>query len=89
MNFEDKLNNIYQEIANNANQIIPDEWKNIFMESEVTEGRSSVYFFYTLKRGRFYSHDIAIKFNVSKRIYKDILNELYECFKELRKIYKE
>lgn len=35
MNFEDKLNNIYQEITNNANQIIPDEWKDIFMESEV------------------------------------------------------
>ncbi|MFU0803345.1 immunity protein YezG family protein, partial [Staphylococcus warneri] len=44
MNFEDKLNNIYQEIANNANQIIPDEWKNIFMESEVTEDGGSVYF---------------------------------------------
>lgn len=50
MNFEDKLNNIYQEIANNANQIIPDEWKNIFMESEVTEDGGSVYFFYTLKK---------------------------------------
>ncbi|MGC9649487.1 immunity protein YezG family protein [Staphylococcus warneri] len=55
MNFEDKLDNIYQEIANNANQIIPDEWKNIFMESEVTEDGGSVYFFYTLKkRGRFF-----------------------------------
>ena len=54
MNFEDKLNNIYQEIANNANQIIPDEWKNIFMESEITEDGGSVYFFYTLKRGRFF-----------------------------------
>ena len=50
MNFEDKLNNIYQEITNNANQIIPDEWKDIFMESEVTEEGGSVYFFYTLKR---------------------------------------
>ena len=87
MRFEDKLNNIYQEIANNANQIIPDEWKDIFMESEVTKEGGSVFFFYTLKKeqGIFYSHNIPIKFNVSKQVYKDILNELYECFKELRK----
>ena len=55
MNFEDKLNYIYQEIANNTNQIIPDEWKDIFMESEVTEEGGSVYFFYTLKKSRVYS----------------------------------
>ena len=45
MRFEDKLNNIYQEIANNANQIIPDEWKDIFMESEVTKEGGSDFSF--------------------------------------------
>ncbi|KAA2274823.1 immunity protein YezG family protein [Staphylococcus haemolyticus] len=91
MDFENNLKNIYQNIATKVNEIMPNEWNNIFIEAEVTLEGGSIFFFYTLKNydGVFYSLNIPDDFNISEKKYNDLENELYEKFEELNLEFKK
>lgn len=81
---------IYQKVANVLIDMIPEDWKKTLLYAEVREGFSQVYFYYypTNQEKPVYSLDIPDFYNVDKRLYKELKQELYECFEELRNEFK-
>jgi hypothetical protein len=43
---EEKLNKIYEKIADNLNQTIPEEWDKVYMYGEVNEHMQKAFFYY-------------------------------------------
>ena len=71
MSFETKLNQLYKEIAQQVNDMIPTEWDNFWFNGEVKEGEGGVFFFFTPKgeEQHIFSHYIPKLYNVDKRAY--------------------
>lgn len=86
-----KMAEIYGEIANKVNDIIPDEWEKVWLYGEVLDDSSEVYFyFYSITRKKIiYSHDIPNEYKVNNSMYEDLLFELVDIIQELNLEYKE
>ena len=82
---------IYEEIANKLNEIIPDEWTNIYLYVEVLDDSREVYFYFDSINSNdiVYGHDIPITYNVDKKIYRQLLKELMKFIVDLHVEYKE
>ncbi|HDP3060961.1 TPA: antitoxin YezG family protein [Staphylococcus aureus] len=91
MTFEEKLSQMYNEIANEISGMIPVEWEQVFTIAYVTDQAGEVIFNYT-KPGsdelNYYS-DIPKGCNVSKDIFKNSWFKVYRMFDELRETFKE
>ncbi|BCN87333.1 antitoxin YezG family protein [Staphylococcus argenteus] len=91
MTFEEKLSQMYNEIANEISGMIPVEWEKVYTIAYVTDQAGEVIFNYT-KPGsdelNYYS-DIPNDCNVSKDIFKNSWFKVYRMFDELREIFKE
>ncbi|MGZ1677161.1 TIGR01741 family protein, partial [Staphylococcus argenteus] len=91
MTFEEKLSEMYNEIANEISGMIPVEWEQVFTIAYVTDQAGEVIFNYT-KPGsdelNYYS-DIPNDCNVSKDIFKNSWFKVYRMFDELRETFKE
>ncbi|HDJ3216923.1 TPA: antitoxin YezG family protein [Staphylococcus aureus] len=91
MTFEEKLSQMYNEIANEISGMIPVEWEQVFTIAYVTDQAGEVIFNYT-KPGsdelNYYS-DIPKDCNVSKDIFKNLWFKVYRMFDELRETFKE
>lgn len=81
----------YQQIGNILVNIIPEEWKEIFLYAEFREGYKKVFFYYYPETGGepVYSLDITDIFNVNDAEFDGLENELYNCFSRLREEFKE
>ncbi|MFT7827099.1 antitoxin YezG family protein [Priestia megaterium] len=88
---EEKLNNLYQDIANIAIETIPKEWSEVYLYGEVVEGAQTAYFYYHPNDSDeiIYSHDIPEIFPVSEEEYSKQWNELLDCIQELWKVFIE
>ncbi|HDC8084083.1 TPA: antitoxin YezG family protein [Staphylococcus aureus] len=91
MTFEEKLSQMYNEIANEISGMIPVEWEQVFTIAYVTDQAGEVIFNYT-KPGsdelNYYS-DIPKDCSVSKDIFKNSWFKVYRMFDELRETFKE
>ena len=91
MTFEEKLSQMYNEIANEISGMIPVEWEQVFTIAYVTDQAGEVIFNYT-KPGsdelNYYS-DIPKDCNDSKDIFKNSWFKVYRMFDELRETFKE
>ncbi|MBE5661590.1 antitoxin YezG family protein [Staphylococcus sp. SS21] len=91
MTFEEKLSEMYNEIANEISSMIPVEWEQVFTIAYVTDQAGEVIFNYT-KPGsdelNYYS-DIPKDCNVSKDIFKNSWLKVYRMFDELRETFKK
>ncbi|HHS3007563.1 TPA: antitoxin YezG family protein [Staphylococcus argenteus] len=91
MTFEEKLRQMYNEIANEINGMIPVEWEKVYAMAYIDDEGGEVFFNYT-KPGsdelNYYS-DIPNDCNVSKDIFKNSWFKVYRMFDELREIFKE
>ncbi len=47
MEFEEKLNKMYQEIANKINEMIPAEWEQVYTKAYIDDEGGEVLFYYT------------------------------------------
>lgn len=85
------MEQIYQQIANTLVNIIPEEWKKIFLYAEFREGYKKVFFYYypETEGEPVYSLDITDLFNVDEDEFDVLENELYNCFSRLREEFKE
>ncbi|MEZ1346727.1 TIGR01741 family protein [Staphylococcus aureus] len=91
MNFEEKLSQKYNEIANEINGMIPVEWEKVYVIAYVDDGGGQVIFYYT-KPGNdelYYYSSIVEDYNVLEEVFDDLWMELYRSFKKLRNIFKE
>ena len=91
MNFEKQLNEMYQEIANHINDMIPTEWEQVYTMAYIDEGGGEVFFNYTTPGSDdlHYYTSIPDDYNVSERIFDELSDELYENFDRLRELFIE
>ena len=91
MTFEEKLSQMYNEIANEISGMIPVEWEQVFTIAYVTDQAGEVIFNYT-KPGsdelNYYTY-IPREYNVSEKVFYDLWTDLYRLFKKLRNAFKE
>ncbi|MBO8917089.1 TIGR01741 family protein [Staphylococcus aureus] len=91
MTFEEKLSQMYNEIANEISGMIPVEWEQVFTIAYVTDQGGEVIFNYT-KPGsdelNYYTY-IPREYNVSEKVFYDLWTDLYRLFKKLRNAFKE
>lgn len=85
MKFENKIENLYQEIFANANKMIPGEQLKIYIGVDLFIGRGAIYFFFLTPNDNtlYYSADIPNIYDISEDVYSDLEFELYLKFKNL------
>lgn len=91
MSFEIELNKLYNEIAQQVNDMIPVEWEKFYFNGEAKEGEGGVFFFFTPKGEEQYifSHYIPKLYNVDKRAYNKELHNLFELTVKLQKAFTD
>ena len=85
------LEKTYLKITDVIGKIIPSEWSKVVLYAEILDGSREVYFFFQTPENDeyIYSHDIPEQFQVSKKIYTELLIDLQELFKQLHNEFKE
>ena len=91
MEFEEKLNEMYQQIASKINEMIPVEWERVYTMAYINEESEEVFFNYTTPGSDdlHYYTSIPDDYNVSERIFDELSDELYENFDRLRELFIE
>ncbi|GAB5665164.1 TPA: TIGR01741 family protein [Staphylococcus aureus] len=91
MTFEEKLSQMYNEIANKISSMIPVEWEKVYTMAYIDDEGGEVVFNYT-KPGsdelNYYTY-IPREYNVSEKVFYDLWTDLYRLFKKLRNAFKE
>ncbi|UXU42244.1 TIGR01741 family protein [Staphylococcus aureus] len=91
MTFEEKLSQMYNEIANEISEMIPVEWEKVYTIAYVDDEGGEVVFNYN-KPGsdelNYYTY-IPREYNVSEKVFYDLWTDLYRLFKKLRDLFKE
>ncbi|MDR0489856.1 MAG: antitoxin YezG family protein [Oscillospiraceae bacterium] len=93
MSIEDQLAELYPQLADKFIAMIPTQWSQLYYLGEVEKGKlswSSVFYFTDANSGKIMrSHEIPASYNVSWRVYRELLSELddilltmYDCFAE-------
>ncbi|HCY1931567.1 TPA: TIGR01741 family protein [Staphylococcus aureus] len=91
MTFEEKLNEMYNEIANEISGMIPVEWEKVYTIAYVNDRGGEVVFNYTKPNSddlNYYTY-IPREYNVSEKVFYDLWTDLYRLFKKLRNAFKE
>ncbi|EOB7069242.1 TIGR01741 family protein [Staphylococcus aureus] len=91
MAFEEKLSEMYNEIANKISSMIPVEWEKVYAIAYVDDEGGEIIFNYT-KPGsdelNYYTY-IPREYNISEKVFYDLWTDLYRLFKKLRSAFKE
>ncbi|HCU8138202.1 TPA: TIGR01741 family protein [Staphylococcus aureus] len=91
MTFEEKLSQMYNEIANKISSMIPVEWEKVYTMAYIDDGGGEVFFNYTKINSdelNYYT-DIPKEYNISVQVFDDLWMDLYDLFEELRNLFKE
>ena len=86
MTFEEKLSQMYNEIANEISGMIPVEWEKVYTIAYLDDEGGEVVFNYT-KPGSDelnYYTDISRDYNISEKIFDDLWMNLYYLFMNLK-----
>ena len=88
--FEEKLNEMYQEIANKINEMIPAEWEQVYTKAYIDDEGGEVLFYYTKPGDNdlHYYTNIPRDYNVSEKIFSDLWDDLFGLFDKLRESFK-
>ncbi|HDG6069333.1 TIGR01741 family protein [Staphylococcus aureus] len=91
MNFEEKLNEMYNEIANKISGMIPVEWEKIYAMAYINERNGEVFYNYTEPSSDelFYYTSVLNKYNIPRSEFMDSVYELYKQFDNLRELFIE
>ena len=91
MELEKQLNEMYQEIANHINDMIPTEWEQVYTMAYIDEGGAELFFNYTtlVSDDLHYYTTIPDDYNISQKIFSKLSFTLYKLFKRLRKLFVE
>ena len=91
MSFEQELNKLYTEIAQQVNEMIPIDWDNFYFNGEVKDEEGGVFFFFTPEgeEQHVYSHYIPKFYSVDKRAYNKELHKLFKLTVELQRVFTD
>ncbi|EOT0257534.1 TIGR01741 family protein [Staphylococcus aureus] len=91
MNFEEKLNEMYNEIANKISSMIPVEWEKVYAMAYINERNGEVFYNYTEPSSDelFYYTSVLNKYNIPRSEFMDSVYELYKQFDNLRELFIE
>ncbi|KOO43028.1 immunity protein YezG family protein [Priestia koreensis] len=89
MNFETELNELYRQIVQQIDDIIPIKWSNLYLNSEVKDKNGGVFFFFTPidSNESVYSHDIPYMYLIEESVYDKELHKLFELTAKLQQIF--
>ncbi|MCY8467309.1 immunity protein YezG family protein [Bacillus atrophaeus] len=88
---ENKLNTLYQKIAETVVETIPEEWSKVFIYGEILEDVQKGFFYYYPEGNEspVYCHDIPEIFEIEKEDYRNLWRQLIDNLKELWNEFKE
>ncbi|WP_150868125.1 TIGR01741 family protein [Staphylococcus aureus] len=91
MNFEEKLSQKYNEIANKISSMIPVEWEKVYAMAYINERNGEVFYNYTEPSSDelFYYTSVLNKYNIPRSEFMDSVYELYKQFDNLRELFIE
>ncbi|WIW70884.1 immunity protein YezG family protein [Anaerosinus gibii] len=86
----ERMEELYREIANILNNMVPEEWQKIHVYAEVREGYASVFFYYYPigVNTPMYSLDITDRFIVNDEYFSGLDHQLYDAFRKLLSEFK-
>ena len=89
---EKQLQNIYQEIADTVNQMIPEEWGKVYFYAQISETGGGIYFYYNTPENLNdfkYSLEIPFNFYVNEGAFEQMEDDLFELCEKMREIFKK
>ncbi|HCZ2011003.1 Uncharacterized conserved protein [Staphylococcus aureus] len=91
MTFEEKLSQMYNEIANEISSMIPVEWEKVYTMAYIDDEGGEVFYYYTEPGSNelYYYTSLLNKYDISESEFMDSAYELYKQFQKLRNIFKE
>lgn len=92
MSMEKEMNQLYREIAETVNEMIPEEWRKFCFYAQISETGGGTYFFYnTPEDGQNYKYSLEIpyEYEIDKEYYKLKDRTLFELSDKLRKVFKD
>ncbi|VED70835.1 Uncharacterized conserved protein [Staphylococcus aureus] len=91
MTFEEKLSQMYNEIANEISSMIPVEWEKVYTMAYIDDEGGEVFYYYTEPGSNelYYYTSVLNKYDISESEFMDSAYELYKQFQKLRNIFKE
>ncbi|WP_113928090.1 immunity protein YezG family protein [Bacillus sp. P14.5] len=89
MSFEIELNELYKQIAQQVNDLIPVEWSDIYFNGEVMNKEGGVFFFFTPidSSELVYSHDFPDIYSIDESVYDKELHELFELTVKMQQVF--
>ncbi|HEB2279860.1 TPA: TIGR01741 family protein [Staphylococcus aureus] len=91
MIFEEKLSEMYNEIANKIISMIPVEWEKVYAMAYIDDEGGEVFYYYTEPGSNelYYYTSVLNKYDISESEFMDSVYELYKQFQNLRNLFKE
>ncbi len=85
MNTE-KMEELYNDLARILDNMIPEDWSEIYLYAQLSESMYTMYFFYYTKNKEklVYSFDIPKNYEIDEDEFDDLRDEMKESFKSLR-----
>lgn len=90
--FENKLNQLIKKMVEISNGMIPVDWKNLYIYTELQNGEGEALFYYNSvgQEEKFkYSHDIPDEYNISFSEYMNGFNQLMSISREIHDLLEK
>ena len=91
-----KILNIYDRIQRKLLYMIPEKWEKLYLYCSIYDNvdfKGELYFYYIpcgiLKKSAVNVYEIPAKFNISEKEYIELVETLFEEFKEIRDVFIE
>ncbi|HFQ6145937.1 TPA: TIGR01741 family protein [Staphylococcus aureus] len=91
MTFEEKLSQMYNEIANEISSMIPVEWEKVYTMAYIDDEGGEVFYYYTEPESTelYYYTSVLNKYDILESEFMDSAYELYKQFQNLRELFIE
>ncbi|MBE5099391.1 immunity protein YezG family protein [Priestia aryabhattai] len=89
---EKEINQIYREISETVNEMIPTQWTKFYFYAQISETGGGTYFFYNTldnESNYKYSLEIPYEYDIDKEFYKVKDRTLLELSNRLRNVFKD
>lgn len=89
---ETELNNLYKEIAETINEMIPEQWEKFWFYAQISETGGGTYFYYNTPddpQNYKYSLEVPFIFSIDEDDFTEKKRKLFDLSEKLREVFKE